>query len=104
MSECPRFCSARADISFHYGRIHPGDLTAVQQEDLHAVPAVKAVLVNTSRQPDADLTVAGACHVVRVGLGVGPQLDHRLGERFVLLLKIQLRDVVKVFSVYTCCR
>lgn len=88
----------RVDDLLTCGRIHPSDFTAVQQEDLHAVPAVKTVLVNAARQSDADLTVAGACHVVRVGLGVGPQLDHCLGERFVLLLKIQLRDVVKVFA------
>ena len=74
--------------------IHPSDFTAVQQEDLHAVPAVKAVLVNASRQSDADLAVAGACHVVRVSLGIGPQIDHRLGERFLLLIEVQLRDIV----------
>ena len=88
MPECPRFCSDSSDISFHCSRIHPGDFTAVQQEDLHAVPAVKTVLVNAARQSDADLAVAGACHVVRVSLGIGPQIDHRLRERFVLLLEV----------------
>ena len=88
-------CSCvRVDDLLTCGRIHPGDFTAVQQKDLHAVPAVEAILVNTARQPNADLTIAGACHVVRMGLGVGPQLDHRLRERFVLLLEIQLRDIV----------
>ena len=76
----------RVDDLLTCGRIHPGDFTAVQQEDLHAVPAVKPVLVNPPRQSDTDLAVAGACHVVRVSLGIGPQIDHRLGERFLVFL------------------
>ena len=88
----------RVDDLLTCGRIHPSDFTAVQQENLDAVPAVKTVLVNAPRQSDADLPVSGARHVVRVGLGVGLQLDHCLGERFVLLLEVQLRYTVNIFS------
>ena len=55
-------------------------------------------MVNAARQSDADLAVAGARHVVCVSLGIGPQVDHRLGERFFLLLEVQLRYTVNIFS------
>ena len=73
----------RVDDLLTCGRIHPSDFTAVQQEDLHAVPAVKTVLVNAPRQSDADLAVAGARHVVCVSLGIGPQVVQQgLADKF----------------------